>query len=71
MIDVMRPVAAAAPVKTPPVIDGANSQAASTRPPFCLFSTNPFAGVFGDLSPTPKTRGGKTSAALYGGVLYR
>ena len=70
MIDVVRPVATAAPVKTPPIIDSADSQAASTRSPFRLFSTNSFAGVFGDLSPTLETRGGKTAAAFYGGILY-
>lgn len=57
VINVVRPIPAAAPVKTPPFIDGADSQAASTRPPFCLFSTNSFAGVFGDFSATLKARG--------------
>ena len=57
MIDVVRSIPPAAPVKTPPVIDSADPQAAPTRPAVCLFSADSFAGVFRNFSPGLKARG--------------
>ena len=70
VIDVMRTVAAAAPIQAQAAIDVANAQDASIAATLCGFEIrDAFAGIFGDLPPAPKGFGGKAAFAIDSGFL--
>ena len=64
VIDVMRTVAAAAAIKTPAVIQRADSQAPATCPAVCFRIRDPLSGVLRDLTMLPEAYRGKATFAF-------
>ena len=64
MVDVMRAVAAAAPVETPAIVDLTNPKHSSMSAATRFGIRDLFAGVFGDLVSLLERRGGKAAIAV-------